>query len=106
MVGVFCGESGGSWSVMITVRVAKVFLPPYVLVIIVICCLRDQVRPSTERWVQRPREGRVRDTWGPRFQSGGKLRSAWGYVVSGRCNCRGGGTVGEYNCKLGWRELK
>ena len=38
-------------------------------------------------WVQRPREGRVRDTWGPRFQSAGKqdkeLRSALGYVVSG-----------------------
>ena len=87
MVGVFCGESGGSWSVMITVRVAKVFLPPYVLVIIVIPFLRDQVRPSTERWVQRQREGRVRDTWGPRFQSVGKqdkeLRSALGYVVSG-----------------------
>ena len=87
MVGVFCGESGGSWSVMITVRVAKVFLPPYVLVIIVIRCLLDQVCPSTERWVQRPREGRVRDTWGPRFQSAGKqdkeLRSALGYMVSG-----------------------
>ena len=33
------------------------------------------------------REGRVRATWGPRFQSVGKqdkeLRSALGYVVSG-----------------------
>ena len=37
---------------------------------------------------------KVKDTWGPRFQNGGKLRSAWGYVVSGGCNCRGGGTVG------------
>ena len=87
MVGVFCGESGGSWYVMITVRVAKVFLPLYVLVIILIRCLLDQVCPATERWVQRPREGRVRDTWGPRFQSAGKqdkeLRSALGYVVSG-----------------------
>ena len=96
MVGVFCGESGGSWSVMITVRVAKVFLPPYVLVIIVIRCLRDQVRPSTERWVQRQREGRVRDTWGPPFQSVGKqdkeLRSALGYVESG-------------DATVGWREL-
>ena len=49
---------------------------------------------------------KVKDTWGPRFQSARKLRSAWGYMVSGGCNCRGGGTVGEYNCKLGWRELK
>ena len=48
---------------------------------------------------------KVKDTWGPRFQKGGKLRSAWGYVVSGRCICRGGGTMGEYNCKLGLREL-
>ena len=49
---------------------------------------------------------KVKDTWGPRFQKGGKLRSAWGYVVSGRCSCRGGGTMGEYNCKLGLRELE
>ena len=58
-----------------------------VLMIMVIRCVRYQVRPSTERWVQRQREGRVRDTWGPRFQSVGKqdkeLRSALGYVVSG-----------------------
>ena len=72
---------------MITVRVAKVFLPPYVLVIIIIRCQLDQVCPATERWVQRQREGRVRDTWGPHFQSARKqdkeLRSALGYVVSG-----------------------
>ena len=42
---------------------------------------------------------KVKATWGPRFQSAGKLRSALGYVVSGGCNCRGGGTVGEYNYK-------
>ena len=48
---------------------------------------------------------KVKDTWGPRFQKGGKLRSAWGYVVSGRCICRGGGIMGGYNCKLGLREL-
>ena len=27
------------------------------------------------------------------------VRGVWG------CNCRGGGTVGEYKCKLGWREI-
>ena len=55
--------------------------------IILVCCQLGHGFPATERWVQRPREGRVRDTWGPRFQSVGKqdkeLRSALGYVVSG-----------------------
>ena len=50
-------------------------------------CVRCQLLPCTDRWVQRQEEGRVRDTWGPRFQSGGKqdkeLRSALGNVVSG-----------------------
>ena len=50
-------------------------------------CVRYQLHQSTDRWVQRQGEGRVRDTWGPRFQSDGKqdkeLRSALGYVVSG-----------------------
>ena len=25
---------------------------------------------------------------------------------AGRCSCRDGRTVGENNCKLGWKELK
>ena len=59
-------------------------------------CVRYQLRPSTERWAQRQREGRVRDTWGPRFQSVEKqdkeLRSALGYVMSG-------------DAIVGWKDL-
>ena len=51
---------------------------------------------STDKWIQRQGEGRVRATWGPRFQSVGKqdkeLRSALGYVVSG-------------DAIVGWKEL-
>ena len=40
-----------------------------------------------------------------------KVKDTWGLVVlkgwkAGRCSCRDGGTVGEDNCKLGWKELK
>ena len=61
-----------------------------------LACVRYQLPPSTDRWIQRQREGRVRATWGPRFQSVGKqdkeLRSALGYVVSG-------------DAIVGWKEL-
>ena len=52
--------------------------------------------PSTDKWIQRQGERRVRATWGPCFQSVGKqdkeLRSALGYVESG-------------DATVGWREL-
>ena len=51
---------------------------------------------STDKWIQRQGEGRVRAMWGPHFQSVGKqdkeLRSALGYVESG-------------DATVGWKEL-